>query len=41
MPGHSFCAGVRCLLEHGHGARPFDLVSDWVEVREEMAGLVT
>ncbi|WP_073137438.1 carbonic anhydrase [Muricoccus roseus] len=43
--GHSFCAGVRCLLEHDHGTRPFDYVSDWVEVarevREEMNGLVT
>jgi carbonic anhydrase len=43
--GHSFCAGVRCLLEHDHGSRPFDYVSDWVEVarevREEMDGLVT
>lgn len=43
--GHSFCAGVRCLLEHRHGARRFDYVADWVEVarevREEMAGLVT
>ena len=43
--GHSFCAGVRCLLEHDHGARRFDYVSDWVEVarevREEMDGLVT
>lgn len=43
--GHSFCAGVRCLLEHDHGAARFDYVSDWVgvahEVREEMAGLVT
>jgi carbonic anhydrase len=43
--GHSFCAGVRCLLEHDHGARRFDFVSDWVEiaseVRDEMDGLVT
>ncbi len=43
--GHSFCAGVRCLLEHDHGAAPFDYVSDWMEVahevREEMEGLVT
>ena len=47
--GHSFCAGVRCLLEHDHDtqgeARRFDYVSDWVgiarEVREEMDGLVT
>ncbi len=43
--GHSFCAGVRCLLEHDHGARRFLYVSDWVEiarkVREEMDGLVT
>lgn len=43
--GHSFCAGVRCLLEHQHGPRRFDYVADWVdvarEVREEMAGLVT
>ena len=43
--GHSFCAGVRCLLEHDHGGRPFEFVSDWVEVarevREEMDGLVT
>lgn len=43
--GHSFCAGVRCLLEHDHGAEPFEFVSDWVEVarevRQEMDGLVT
>lgn len=43
--GHSFCAGVRCLLDHDHGARGFEFVSDWVEVarevREEMDGLVT
>ncbi len=43
--GHSFCAGVRCLLEHDHGGQRFDFVSDWVEVaaevREEMDGLVT
>lgn len=43
--GHSFCAGVRCLLEHDHGAGRFEFVSDWVavarEVREEMDGLVT
>lgn len=43
--GHSFCAGVRCLLEHDHDTRRFDYVSDWVEVarevREEMEGLVT
>jgi carbonic anhydrase len=43
--GHSFCAGVRCLIEHDHGARRFEFVSDWVEVarevREEMDGLVT
>ncbi|TCZ57326.1 carbonic anhydrase [Roseicella aquatilis] len=43
--GHSFCAGVRCLLEHDHATRRFDYVSDWVgvarEVREEMDGLVT
>jgi carbonic anhydrase len=43
--GHSFCAGVRCLLEHDHGGRRFDFVSDWVEVasevRDEMDGLVT
>lgn len=43
--GHSFCAGVRCLLEHDHGAQRFDYVSDWVgigrEVRDEMDGLVT
>ena len=43
--GHSFCAGVRCLLEHDHGGRRFDFVSDWVgiasEVRGEMDGLVT
>ncbi|MGG5820020.1 carbonic anhydrase [Falsiroseomonas sp. HW251] len=43
--GHSFCAGVRCLLEHDHGSRRFDFVSDWVdiasEVRDEMDGLVT
>lgn len=43
--GHSFCAGVRCLLEHDPGARRFQFVSDWVgvaaEVREEMDGLVT
>jgi carbonic anhydrase len=43
--GHSFCAGVRCLIDHDHGAQRFDYVSDWVEVahevREEMAGLVT
>lgn len=43
--GHSFCAGVRCLLDHDHGAARFDYVSDWVEVahevRREMDGLVT
>jgi carbonic anhydrase len=43
--GHSFCAGVRCMLDHDHGAQRFDYVSDWVEiareVREEMQGLVT
>ncbi len=43
--GHSFCAGIGCLLEHDHGARPFDYVSDWVEivreVREEVKSLVT
>lgn len=43
--GHSFCAGVRCLLEHDHGGQRFEFVSDWVniarEVREEMDGLVT
>lgn len=43
--GHSFCAGVRCLLEHDHGAGRFEFVSDWVdvarEVRDEMDGLVT
>ena len=43
--GHSFCAGVRCLLEHDHGRDRFAFVSDWVavakEVREEMDGLVT
>lgn len=43
--GHSFCAGVRCLVAHDHGGAPFEFVSDWVEVarevREEMDGLVT
>jgi len=43
--GHSFCAGVRCLLEHDHARQPFEFVSDWVdvarEVRDEMDGLVT
>ncbi|MDO9710801.1 carbonic anhydrase [Paracraurococcus lichenis] len=43
--GHSFCAGVRCLLDHRHGAPAFDYVTDWVavahEVRAEMDGLVT
>lgn len=43
--GHSFCAGVRCLLEHDHGGERFEFVSDWVnvarEVRDEMNGLVT
>ncbi|WP_372623114.1 carbonic anhydrase [Falsiroseomonas sp.] len=43
--GHSFCAGVRCLLEHDHGGERFEFVSDWVniarEVRDEMDGLVT
>jgi carbonic anhydrase len=43
--GHSFCAGVRCILGHDHGGQRFDYVSDWVEiareVREEMDGLVT
>ncbi len=43
--GHSFCAGVRCLLGHDHSAQRFDYVSDWVgvahAVREEMEGLVT
>jgi carbonic anhydrase len=42
--GHSFCAGVRCLLEHDHGGERFEFVSDWVnlarEVRDEMNGLV-
>lgn len=43
--GHSFCASIRCLLEHDHGAGQFEYVSDWVNVvrtvREEMDGLVT
>ncbi|WP_170985174.1 carbonic anhydrase [Roseomonas sp. AR75] len=43
--GHSFCAGVRCMLDHDHGGHRFDYVSDWVEiaqeVRREMDGLVT
>jgi carbonic anhydrase len=43
--GHSFCAGVRCLLEHDPRMRHFDYLSDWVqiayEVRDEMDGLVT
>jgi carbonic anhydrase len=43
--GHAFCAGVRCLLDHDHGAGAFDYVSDWVgvarDVRDEMDGLVT
>jgi carbonic anhydrase len=43
--GHSFCAGVRCLLDHDHAAHGFTFVSDWVgvaaEVRAEMEGLVT
>jgi len=43
--GHSFCAGVRCLLDHDHGRDRFEFVSDWVEVarevRQEMEGLVT
>lgn len=43
--GHSFCAGVRCLLDHNAAARGFTYVDDWVEVmhevREEMNGLVT
>lgn len=43
--GHSFCAGVRCMLDHDHGTQRFDYVSDWVniahEVRAEMDGLVT
>lgn len=43
--GHSFCAGVRCLIEHDHGGQRFEFVSDWVdiarEVRDEMDGLVT
>ncbi len=43
--GHSFCAGVRCLVEHDAAARGFTYVADWVEVarevREEMEGLVT
>lgn len=43
--GHSFCAGVRCLLGHDHATQPFEFVSDWVEVardvRAEMDGLVT
>ncbi|HWX51087.1 MAG TPA: carbonic anhydrase [Roseomonas sp.] len=43
--GHSFCAGVRCLLEHDHETRRFDYVSAWMDVarsvREEMDGLVT
>lgn len=43
--GHSFCAGVRCLVTHDHGGQPFEFVSDWVEVvrevRDEMDGLVT
>ncbi len=43
--GHSFCAGVRCLLGHDHAGHRFEFVADWVEVaaevREEMDGLVT
>ena len=43
--GHSFCAGVRCLLGHGGDGRRFDYLSDWVQVahavRDEMDGLVT
>jgi carbonic anhydrase len=43
--GHSFCAGVRCLLGHDHAAHGYTFVSDWVgvaaEVRVEMEGLVT
>jgi carbonic anhydrase len=41
--GHSFCAGVRCLLDHS--AHRFAYVADWMdvarEVRDEMDGLVT
>jgi carbonic anhydrase len=43
--GHSFCAGVRCLVDHDAAARGFTYVADWVEimreVREEVEGLVT
>lgn len=45
--GHSFCAGVRCLLDYDHddGRSRFDYLSDWMrvarEVRDEMDGLVT
>jgi carbonic anhydrase len=43
--GHSFCAGVRCLIDHDAAARGFTYVADWVEimreVRDEMDGLVT
>ena len=43
--GHSFCAGVRCLLEHDHAGQHFDYVGDWMavaqSVRDEMDGLVT
>jgi len=43
--GHSYCAGVRCLMDHDHAAHRYDYVSDWVavarSVREEMDALVT
>jgi len=43
--GHSFCAGVRCLVDHDARARGFTYVADWVEVmrdvREEMGRLAT
>lgn len=43
--GHSFCAGVRCLVDHDAQARGFTYVADWVEimreVREEIGQLVT
>lgn len=43
--GHSFCAGVRCLLDHRPRASRAGYVSDWMaiaeDVRREIDGLVT
>ncbi len=43
--GHSFCAGVRCLLDHRRDTTGNSYVSDWMAiaegVRREIDGLVT